>query len=757
MNTTDKKEARGRIERWTLAVGVALLLSSANAFAVSDMCIDENDGVTGPPRLTDGDVAGDVGYTRGTRVDFGNTNGGTEHAGFLRVVEQRDADFVWVGLEIDRLASTVYSDDTIILGFSNDDGVESVEDDVDVMLIIRPFGLPPHSLDVPTDIAMRTRDAGSTTWTTVPTPGWVKTNIRRKFETGADKWMLELMVPKLASAAGVPATGIYFGEPISASNPNSTLKVYVNVLRSLDSIPLGSPYAITEASWPAGVYLQDITVLGDPLFFDLSSDFYDVLPPVNLWADVSLGDRSECEGISLAWNDIGATPDPKNKILLDGENTFFADPVHDPDSSGGPIKVTYKVARWGIPPEDTEAEDPGCAIGMSDSLCWRTIGTSSPDTARLPDAPGSETKFTVTWELLDGDRAAYSAERHQCIAATMSSTTPGVVFKNDSVRRNMNFGPASIFEQSASISGKGYGPATEANGRHRFIVATKSKLERYQKKGGGFVDKDELEKTQSLSSVYSGTNLSYVAAPIMQLPGNISTKNEVEAMTWTANGYRLKSKSLQLGERQYRFADYVGGFGYVISHDSLAAEWSSRFSGESLVATADPNIFVTDIPPGGESVVHTTIEAEDHLWAVNLRAGNADPAGSYGNAYDSDTSLQLGLEYIFNSNYSVEGILGFQNFSGKGSAPDEEVTQIAINGRYYFNTTSPRYYLTAGLGYYDMDVQGSAMGLNAGVGLDYQLSRRLSLEAAYNYHDLDESNPSPIYSTLQIGLRYLVR
>lgn len=163
-----------------------------------------------------------------------------------------------------------------------------------------------------------------------------------------------------------------------------------------------------------------------------------------------------------------------------------------------------------------------------------------------------------------------------------------------------------------------------------------------------------------------------------------------------------------------------------------------------------------DIPPGGESVVHTVIDAQDFLWAINLRAGNADPQGSYANVYDSDSSLQLGLEHILNPITSIEGIIGIQEFAGKGSASDEEVVQISINGRYYFNTASPRIYATAGYGNYNMDVPGSTTGFNVGTGLDYRITRRLSLEAAYNYHDLDESNPNPTYSTLQLGLRYLV-
>lgn len=743
---------------------------SGQAQAEGDLCIEKSDWVTGSPTLIDGDVLGDVGYTKATRAELGKTSSGVPYAGFIRIVEDLNGQFVWIGLEIEGIAGAItHPDDVVMMALSTGSGH-------DTYIQIRPFAAGPTSLGAPEVRVVKTRPAGGgwSDWAVVnPEPPWIRNdnnNIRRvKIETETEsKWLLEMKIPMVTSAGDSIQDGIFFGDRVTDPSLSGTLKMYINVLRTTNAIdPM-----VVETPWPNTTRITDTDVPPDPVFGHYSLGQVPI-PPVASWADVSLGNRDQCTGVSLNLQYVGTRNDPDSKMRLhkpggssltpdmcnpipplqDGDvsvtNIFKARPKRtDVTVAASDITITYKIANWGIPGLEE------CDIGISDPACWNLVATSAGSiTAGLEMA--EEHTFDAPWQPTYEVSCNYVESPFNCMAVTMSSTNPDVKFINDSVRKNMQFVTTSRFEQSATISARGYGEPTNNSSKHRFLVAAKSQLEVYKNQDGKYFTRQEISRNEYLKKNYNDKNVSFGLSPGFQLPVSAQQGSYVEAMTWIAMAYLTKSTKIKIGETVYTFADEVGGFGYVASHDGMAADWSQEFTGEGLQATNDPNAFMLDIEPGGEAVVNTVIEANDYRFAINGKVGATSPHSTFSNDYDSDISFQLGLEYLFNNTYSIEGILGKHDFSGIAPVKDETITHFSVNGRYYLLSGGTRVFFNAGFGIYDIDTTGSAGGINVGAGADFRLARRLSLEAAYNYHDVNNTNPDPKFSTLQLGLRYL--
>ncbi|HYR30117.1 MAG TPA: outer membrane beta-barrel protein, partial [Thermoanaerobaculia bacterium] len=112
---------------------------------------------------------------------------------------------------------------------------------------------------------------------------------------------------------------------------------------------------------------------------------------------------------------------------------------------------------------------------------------------------------------------------------------------------------------------------------------------------------------------------------------------------------------------------------------------------------------------------------------------------------DTGLSLAAGLEYEFTPQVSAIATIGYDN------PDDTDVLRLSLGGRFYFNAVSPlKPYVEAAIGYYDLDPGSSDVAGQAGVGVRYDLSGRLALDAAYHRHLVQNAN----YSTLQLGLRW---
>jgi opacity protein-like surface antigen len=86
---------------------------------------------------------------------------------------------------------------------------------------------------------------------------------------------------------------------------------------------------------------------------------------------------------------------------------------------------------------------------------------------------------------------------------------------------------------------------------------------------------------------------------------------------------------------------------------------------------------------------------------------------------------------------------------------DLNVHQISFNGKVYGNSSPVRPFFNFGGGAYNFG-SGAAThgGLNAGGGVQYDVTPTFAVEGAYNFHNVFTSGSSTRFSTLQGGVRF---
>ena len=288
----------------------ALVLAATNAFGKADLCILKNDAVTGRPTL-DGAVADDVGYTNATRATLGRDLG-TPYAGFVRIVEDRNDPAVWIGLEVEGIGSGNYSPrDTFLLTFSSGSGQET-------HIMIHPFGTGPGTplaVDSVDEVKVWRRTFGTSDWGDPETtdPAWLTGAKRILTAVG---WSLEIKIPKAASSDDDLSDGIFFEGSHPDADATGTFKLYLNVMRTSESILPEVLDATAEIAWPSDALIKDVAVLPPGELFISLTDV--PIPEVAEWSNVTLGTRPQCTGVALARSDIGTRNVglPASKMVL---------------------------------------------------------------------------------------------------------------------------------------------------------------------------------------------------------------------------------------------------------------------------------------------------------------------------------------------------------------------------------------------------------------------------------------------------------
>lgn len=166
-------------------------------------------------------------------------------------------------------------------------------------------------------------------------------------------------------------------------------------------------------------------------------------------------------------------------------------------------------------------------------------------------------------------------------------------------------------------------------------------------------------------------------------------------------------------------------------------------SGQAKPPEPVPREFTTVLKP-----------TESSPWSLSLHAGMNDPTGSFGNSYDSGTSLGLDVEYLFDPQYAMELFLGFDDFDGIGGIQDIDITHLSVNAKRYSTNGMHRYFVQGGIGSYHIDSVGTDVGFNVGAGFQWNHNPYLAYELTVKYHSIDTSGDSSQFHTLHVGVRY---
>lgn len=687
----------------------------------TDICITDYDWVPGVPTI-DGRVGQDPGWNNAAEFNLG-TETGVANSVVAQIL--KDNSFVYLSFDVKSLA-VQNTDDVLVLTFGPDG-----DPNHDWRFHIFPFGPAGETnttvMGAPFSVSAW-QHSGST-WTAV-TPlntDWPIANARvHKYMTNSN-WSIEIKIPR-AGAANLPlSNGVFFN-----SDGVSTFRMYMNVLRTSGGLP-----GAVQAPWPHGATIA------------MGGAVEEGTPARTDWAVVSLHSRTDCQGISIQPHYIGTTNPTNSEMRLHRPggvnltaamcppptghendtsvtNIFFANVENNMTSvvAMDKVRMEYRIHDWGMPPLDPN-------LWSAIPTMPNPVTNSGPIPITPPGTPVTGL-FNLNWTLTYQQSCNLLAHMHQCMLVVMSAPGGDVQFLNNGTRRNMDFVNTSLYKRKATISARGYGHPPGGRRNHHFALSVQREIEK------------------------------------------CSGEQTTEKMTWIARGYRETGNFIIIRGKKYPLFDEVGGFGYVGQHAEPVKEWRQGMSGGGIKQVGN-NLYTIDIEPESEAVVDTYIESvddkdqptqpDDHnpkgeltRWGLSLHAGVSLPHRDFNTFFNPGPSFAVDLEYRLNRFFSLEGIYGFHRFSGSRfglvSVGDLNLHQFSFNGKVYGRTSPVRPFFNFGGGAYKFDPGDTRGGVNAGGGVQFDVSPNFMLEGLYNFHNVFTRGSNTQFSTVQGGVRF---
>lgn len=555
----------------------------------------------------------------------------------------------------------------------------------------------------------------------------------------------------------------------------STFKLWFEVMNSTPATP------VVDIQWPAGAAItQDVS------FNDIYPDITGAGGAIFQPSTGSSDPLCATAGVSLDVNQIGTLyvdPNPPNlpdphHINLFSANTFFARPKNQSGSSVGANQIVarFRIANWGSNPMGWEA-------GVDDSTLWADIpgGSSVSNADSIGDgttAHGDPLRNDIefSWTLSPAERSQFVGQGgtrllHQCMLVELSS--PGSVrFVNNSIRTNMNFAPTSTFKDTAELTIKGL-PSIAPDGRDVYVWVETLNMPKVIKpdtrpgllktllpSSGNFTRGNEggIPKEGQPIAIPGLAKLQQ-----MLLTGETTFERVEEVVpTYIVHVYHDTGKKLRLGGIDRPVLVEQGAFGYFVHHDGSLYGWQHELVGDgfTLEKIAEDFYRIKKMPNDGSVRVSVKIEALEHpqlpplnKFAVFADLGAAIPNGTFSNVVNTGFSFNGGLEYIVNSHFSAEGILGVHHFPGK-IAGDVTAIQFTGGGKVYLTNSPNRVFARAGLGGYHFTSATTNFGGYFGAGLLHEFNSHFGLEGVYTFHAVNTPGTATKFSTVQGGVRY---
>jgi opacity protein-like surface antigen len=155
--------------------------------------------------------------------------------------------------------------------------------------------------------------------------------------------------------------------------------------------------------------------------------------------------------------------------------------------------------------------------------------------------------------------------------------------------------------------------------------------------------------------------------------------------------------------------------------------------------------------------VTTTIEALEppKTLALSFHLGIDLAHGEIGDFYDPGFAGTIDIALRLSRSMYLEGLFGWYQFKGKNQVADLSVTQLAGNLKYVFPSSGRTHlFMNGGGGAYHFEAGSTKMGFNLGSGIQFNLSSSVALEAAYNFHNVLDTDPSFRFSAIQGIIRF---
>ena len=140
---------------------------------------------------------------------------------------------------------------------------------------------------------------------------------------------------------------------------------------------------------------------------------------------------------------------------------------------------------------------------------------------------------------------------------------------------------------------------------------------------------------------------------------------------------------------------------------------------------------------------------------LSVHGGSTIPLGYLSNNLKNSYSFILDVAYNINSELSIEGLIGYNNFQDKNSSiNDSYLINASSNLKYNFSSSQFRPFINGGFGAYFAKEEAIKIGANLGIGLDYKLIPEWTVELGGNYHHVFTSGNDLKFIVSNIGLIY---
>jgi len=605
-----------------------------------------------------------------------------------------------------------------------------------VIHVTLPTLAPNHAIAGAIDV--NALNADGTLGNTIPTPAWLSGTARVWVnDPTANSFGVEIRVPTSAIA-------------VAGDNFN----MWYELLAGTPGVPV---FKFTLPRDPSG----EVT---PPSGFPAKSHF--PLPAV--WPQFHLttgpGDASCTNpGVSLDIYQIGTLNSPSSLVKYRTTpappplpiNTFFARPKNDSGSKilAGTLIGRFRLANWGSTIGDESGALPG--------TLWADIpgGGAVANVGDIPNNSLADNSNDIhfDWTLTPADYLPYengTRARDNCLLVELTSTT-GLTFTNNSIRRNMDFESASKMERSAEISIKGLTPIAP-DGRDVYLYVETLNLPAHvttpppgtTDSPNGTVGRDKPTPSQLNESAASGklTN----------------AQMDQFVPTYRIHVFHDSGGTVKTGADTRPILRPQGGFGYRVVHQGDLTGWvHETICEDCTLQQLAPNFYrIKKVPNNGVVHVRTKIEAVEPGTAngrfrVFLDAGPNFPHGDFNLAVDGRYSVNGGLEGFVAPNTSLEGILGYHAFKSP-FVSNPHIWQLSLNVKQYFGPGPLHFFLNGGAGAYRFDPGSmTKFGGNVGAGLLFDLSSTWGFEGVYNFHAINTGVDTK-FSTMQVGIRHTV-
>lgn len=435
----------------------------------------------------------------------------------------------------------------------------------------------------------------------------INTKVRSHVEGTNNFWSVELKLP-VAASGNWPAI-------------SNDFLMYFNII---DVDASGNVATASQHRWPEmGLNINHIITNVDTYAY-----------PNYEWGKATRNNMAACTGVSIDRSGIGTktnmsavNPNPDN-LGGDGDivyqagdhtlpgyvnnknNRFYANVTNSGTGPAANVTARFRIADWGY-------------NGGWVNATWRDIpGTPSNPTASQTVPATGNFEYTLDWvvdkteidQYLDPRTSDHSA--HQCILVELDSGS-NVNFIKKSDYRNMNFNSvASVFEQAAVLSAKGYGAPPKGMDKHEFILKVDSRMLRPQISKPDGHDKPPADNVDSRMK----SAISVVATHDNQgvVDGRKGECDIKSTLRWATTGYHNSGKDMFINGNKYRVITPTGGFGYYITHTGCdeVDHWDMEFSGMNgaKLDKMKNGSYKVKLAENETIKVNTQVEAKEESW-----------------------------------------------------------------------------------------------------------------------------------------------